>query len=382
LPELSIASRRVTVRYPGLHPPKPFAFRLQDVVVAASRFLFVRSDPSAPPSNMVQEWQAILAWEIEHFWDVDISTSSLESTYAATGIFTTEHSTRSGEHLAAGIALLYVDQLPWMNVAACEFFQGSGARPDFVLPISLENNKLVGLEARCRAYTASLDEETEVKPIEAKKDHPDFDEMLAVYWHYGRPLVRGSSVTKHKSRTRLLVLDPRGEGRVQPESRRKLTILKNYLRICAEIGLWFYRDRIGAAIKAVELSVPLPDPADRAFVLHWPYYHPQTERFGDSDYVGRQFSTALAAAAGTRQGQRRELLQSEGLGSYGFVGINAEILRAINDGDWDALFGFRDRLAHSGAAGPATILSDGYCTRWRPITDPESREASDVRSSM
>jgi len=176
-----VPGRPPTGAFAGLHPPRPFAFRLQDVVVAASRFLFVQSDRSAPPSNMVREWQAILVWEIEHFWDVDISTNSLEPTYAATRIFTTEHSTRSGEHLAAGIALLYADQLPWMNVAACEFFPGSGPRPDFVVPISLANNKLVGLEARCRAYTASLDEETEVKPIEAKKNHPVFDEMLAVY---------------------------------------------------------------------------------------------------------------------------------------------------------------------------------------------------------
>jgi hypothetical protein len=368
--------------FAGLHPPTPFAFRLQDVVVAASRFLFVRSVPSALPTNMVQEWQAILAWEIEHFWDVNVAASSFESTYAAAGIFTTEHSTRSGEHLAAGIALLYVDQLPWMTVAACEFFPGSGARPDFVLPINLANNKLVGLEARCRAYVASLDQKTEVESIEAKKEHPEFDEMLAVYFHYGQPLARTSSVTKHKSRTRLLVLDPRGEGRMQPEARRRLTILTNYLRICSEVGLRFYPDRIRAAMDAVELSVPLPGPSEREFVLHRPTYHPQVERFGDSNYVGRHFSTALAAAAGLRETQRRELLQTEGLGSYGFVGINSEVLRVINDGDWDALFGFRDRLAHSDAAGPATILSDGYCTHWRPITDPESREASDVRSSM
>jgi hypothetical protein len=63
------------------------------------------------------------------------STNSLESTYAATLIFTTEDSTRS-----CGISRL---------------FPGSGPRPDFVLPISLAHNKLVALEARCRAYTAS-----------------------------------------------------------------------------------------------------------------------------------------------------------------------------------------------------------------------------------
>lgn len=117
-------------------------------------------------------------------------------------------------------------------------------------------------------------------------------------------------------------------------------------------------------------------------MLHWPFYHPQVEQFGDSHYVGRQFSTVLATGASMRQSQRRELLESEGLGSYGFVGINADVLKAVNDGNWDALFSFRDKLAHSDAAGPSTILNEGYCTNWRLITDPESREGSDVRSSM
>jgi hypothetical protein len=367
---------------------------LETVVQYASRYVYVNSGSGAVPSTrFARDWKEILRWEVDRFWAVDLSGADpkIETLFQAKKSFSQEHGQRSGEHLAYGFALAFIDRLLNIHPQRVLFFAASGARADFHLPIILPDGSRAGLEARSRGYVREPKAE-DITAIKAKKAP-----AKGAVAHPGRGLVvyflHGAKITKSKgygpqNQTQLFLVDPVGDAGAYSDLETQVTAVRNYLQLTERIGLHVYTQILQSALKSHKENGELraqPQPYEPDFGRPSPT-HPIRREFGGRMFVGRFFSSLVAE--GITPEQARARMAGGDYGTYSFEGLAIDVLRLIALHDWAGLAAY----SHYGNERPeatdaledvrAVVFGDGFCADDLELDESHAREVHDVKVSF
>ncbi len=377
-----------------LNPGTDFVFTMDDAISTAERHMFIL-DPNATslqlnPVKLVQDWVNLVRWEVSTFWNTYPGTpDEIAHTDNVHVHYTHEHPKRSGEVLAEGLALLFLQDRMNIPPQCFWFYKGGKARPDFIFDTTFRgagvmwNGSQFGVEARCRKSQANLYDIDEKDLHKKKVNNPQLSAVLGVYFFYGR----GSHPRNLEPMTRIHLADPQQEGLPLTNTQRAWVIINHYLGATSRIGMWEHRDHLATCLHQAAHGV-YPDQRmnldDRRIQRTVP--QPGREPGDRHDFRGRHFNSLLAAASVSPKSQdetkiiRKTIqlrLNSGDLGQHVFRGIRRDVLSLIENCQWGELENYRDPDAGGHSPGEA-ITADGYLVQQSPITDRSSEEARDV----
>jgi hypothetical protein len=344
----------LAVFLPG--PPTPFTFKMRDAIQAVERHVFVEG-LTDNPVPLVASAVAAFTWEFDTYWKVDPANNAYYPRIPDLKL-TIEHVARTGELIAEGIALKFLEDRFGISRASCRFLppDRSEARLDYAFSPTLGTALAVlypgfprmRLEVRSRKNLDKLGAKDyqaltrkkfkQKRGAKLNKNVPRFPagHTIAIYCGYGNP-VGGR-------RPNIILADP-GETEIVADNEAIDTTLINYERITARIGLWFYNWILRTAIRARSVKVFLApllyedspqQPADLRFI----------RRPRDTlRYKGREFSQRIIEAAQSEESARiaLRLIDAGDFGTLTFYGLNVEALELIVMMDWLALAKFLDR---------------------------------------
>lgn len=377
-------SMAVTLPFRGqLQIGTSFSVTLDRAIQAADRHVYVQGEPPNPLS-FVEDWINLLRWEVSNLWEVQAAQSCYLRDRSRN--LTHEHYKRSGEILAEGMAIAFLEDRLGVPRQRFFFVNGNKARPDFVVKLKarhrtalLVNRLRFMVEVRSRSRMRNLTA-ADRKELAKKKAAAGAAGVLAVYCCYG--------AGKHKdgtARTRFHLADPPANGgREATDSEVAEIVIHHYLRITSQLGLWRHRDHLLRVVRATGATAPL-----------FPQVDPRAVQFGvrrrngGQTYRGREFNellelasrrpTTVAERDATQDRIRRRVAAGE-FGAMVFRGLNEEVLRLIEESDWLRLAEYRDPASTPHSVN-RWIRSDGVFRSEVPI-EPDSPFAGDLLKSL
>ena len=211
----------------------------------------------ANPIQVVEDWINIQRWETQHFWEVGPHSCRLYQNQQTQ--VTSEHRLRSGELLAEGLAILFLEKRLKWGRQNFFFYEGAGARPDFIFNLSPNRRfgvawqrRRYGLEARLAQTQLNLWAQ-DITDLTAKKAAPipttPISGVIAIYCFYGRGNHSDQNTTPC---TRLHLADPEEEGAPMTDDEIAEIIIHHYLGATSRAGLWGYRDRLRKLAKTLQ----------------------------------------------------------------------------------------------------------------------------------
>ncbi len=365
----------------ALAPGTDFSFTIDDAILAGDRFLAIHGRPPNPV-QMVRDWVNVLRWEVSTYWEsprghwYDVRPNP--PTW-----FSAEHPKRSGELLAHGIAILFLERR--LRVARSRFFflEGADARPDFLVRLQrsaqravlLTDRSKMGLEVRSRYRVRQVP--TTDKPKLLKKKQA-MTNTVAVYCAYGAPTEKRGS-----ARTKIVLADPPGEGRPAEDAEVAEIIFGHYLGVAGRLGLWDARDALDILLGRLAAGGDLPAPQPlgpgrpRAFGL-------PIETVQGVRYVGRFFSELLVRRdQGLLSPSDRDVALKTGrFGRVFFAGIREDLLRAVVAVDLAAVEGFFDDRALRKDQVDEYFSSDGTVRIEQEEATPETSLGRQIEASL
>jgi len=368
---------------------------LETVVQYASRYVYVNSASGVAPSKrFVWDWKEILRWEIEKYWSVDLTSADpkIETLFQEKKAFSSEHGKRSGEYMAYGFALAFIDRLLRIHPQRVLFFAASGSRADFHLPIILPGGSRAGLEARSRGYLRepSTKDRTAIAgkkaPAVGAPAHPG--RGLVVYFLHGTDVVDGTDYGP-QNETQLFLVDPADDAGVASELETQVAAVTNYLQLTERIGLHVYSKILQSALRTYEAFGELRadgDPYEPDFTHASPGAHPIRREYGGRWFVGRYFSSLVAE--GITREQARLRMASGDYGTYSFEGLAIAVLRLIAVHDWSGLAAYSHYDDHGAEVADrfeeirAVVFGDGFCSDDLELDESHEKEVHDVRVSF
>ncbi|MBT3379354.1 MAG: hypothetical protein HN742_26380 [Lentisphaerae bacterium] len=369
--------------------PATLVFSFDEAISMADRHLFIQGRP-ANPVQMVCDWTNVLRWESSVFWSVDPTTNWYGHNTGGPYHFTSEHPTHSGELIAEGIAIKLLTS--WLGIPrqAVWFLPGTGARPDYQINM-IHGGSQYGVEVRCRRSPPPLVSRQartylfapDYKSLAKKKAGTVASGLaatLGIYCYYGLP---ANSCAAEKPRIHLA--DPPAQIDALPSEREVIKhLIRYYTGVTSRIGLWSHLEHLERARELLDGGLA-PEPAWTGAQGRWPFGYLAREAEGQQ-YRGRWFSSMILSW------QRQELSRAEIVallqaGVYGTVtyhGVNERVLQFIEQCQWTALLDFFDpATAYISNAGLLQhVTSDGVLKLDYRVTDPDSRDARDVRASL
>ena len=322
-----------------------FSTTLDQAIQAADRHVYVHGQPRNPLS-FVEDWINLLRWEVNNLWEVQAAQSCYQRNRGRN--LTHEHYKRSGEILAEGVAIAFLEDRLRVPRQRFFFVNGSDARPDFVVKLKarhrtalLLNRMRFMLEVRSRSGMRNLTA-ADRSELANKKTAMGAAGVLAVYCCYGAGSHRDGT-----SRTRIHLADPPGdETREVSDADVSGTTIHHYLRITSQLGLWRHRDHLLRVAQARE-DTKVRFPKLESHFIEFGVGRPEDGQ----TYRGREFNDLLELASSepktlaerdaTRERIRRRVNAGE-FGAMVFRGLNEDVLRMIEDSDWLRLADYRD----------------------------------------
>jgi hypothetical protein len=362
---------------------QPFSVKLDEAIQAADRHIYVQGRPPNPLA-FVEDWINVLRWEVNNLWDV----RPAENCYLRdrTRNLTHEHYKRSGEILAEGLAIAFLENRLKLPRQRFFFINGGGTRPDLVVQLKprhcsalLHDRLRFMVEVRSRQHMSNLSAEDR-KELKKKKASPGMAGVLAIYCCYGEGEHRNKS-----ARTRIHLADPPGNDLPKvSEAEVGEIAIHHYLRITSQIGLWAHRDHLYRAAEARGIDAPSFTRAGLRAI------HIGIRRSeGGEWFRGREFNelvflasltpSSIAERDSIRDRVRRRVNAGE-LGAMVFRGLNERVLRLIEASDWLGLAEYRD-AATTEHSVDRWVRSDGLF-RSESLIDPGSDLAKDVIKSL
>lgn len=364
-----------------------FPFSIEEAIQAADRHIYIEGRPPNPLA-FIEDWINILRWEVNNLWKVDVANSQYERNLNMA--LTHEHYKRSGELLAEGIAVLFLEKRLRVSRQRFFFYRGAGARPDYVVSLKarhrrallLQHNK-IGIEVRSRTAACRNIPAPDRKDIRAKKTIAGLGGVLAVYCYYGTGRHRDGI-----SRTRIQLADPPSDRNINVHDYDEAaTVIHHYLSITSQLGLWDHRDHLIRAAKEAHarkiyrtpLRVHDSQRVERCVSHKWM----------QQSYQGREFNELLYLAGEniidleTKQVIQREIRHRLDAGDYGtltFRGLNDVALQHIENCRWEELLDFHDSAAKSFEVD-RWVRNDGLYRFQTPIR-PDSEESQDLMSQL
>jgi len=368
---------------------------LETVVQYASRYLFVNPGGGASPSTrFARDWKEILRWEIEKFWIVDLSTTApkIGTRFESAKAYSAEHGKRSGEYMAYGFALAFIDRLLRIHPQRVLFFAASEARADFHLPIILPDGKRAGLEARSRGYFREPGAD-DVAAIWGKKSPSKVGVIrpgrgLVVY------LLHGLGTTKSRdygtqNQTQLFLVDPIDDSGAASEMDAEVAAVRNYLQLTQRIGLHHYSEILEGALTNWEFRGDLRanrSPYEPDFTMRMPGVHPDSREYGGVRFIGRVFSSLLAEGITKERAIAR--MASGDYGFYSFEGLAVSVLRLIALQRWAELASYSHYHDHPAETAvqfeelQAVVFGDGFCSEDLELDETHEKEIEEVKRSF
>jgi hypothetical protein len=357
-------------------PIPPFRFRMMEAIRAVERHVFVEG-LSDNPIPLVESAVAAFTWEFDTFWTVDALRDAYYPKMKALSL-TIEHVARSGELIAEGIALQFLEQRLGVSRALCRFIAPNGNKPrlDYeftpihgtILSTCYPGLPKMQVEVRSRKETDRLKSKDRTRLTKKKKGKPK-GHTLAIYCCYGEPTTKFSP--------QIILADPDGPPDIATEEDASDAALINYERITGRIGLWYHNALIRSEIRTRRIDVVLPSQLYEQQIA--PPRPPLSSRSsGGRRYRGRDFSDRiLEAELGIESAQAALLRIDRGdLGVLTFHGLNSVALERIEEGDWHGLTRFLDD-SHS---EDAVITGDGVYRKTARVVagSPEADEILNV----
>lgn len=324
---------------------RPFSVTLDQAIQAADRHVYVQGQPPNPVA-FVEDWINLLRWEVSTLWEVRAADSSYLRDVGRN--LTHEHYKRSGEVLAEGLAIVFLEERLGIPRQRFFFVNGSGLRPDFVVKLKprhcralLHNRLRFMLEVRSRSNMRSLSARDR-RELAGKKTLRRAAGVLAVYACYGDGRHRDGT-----ARTRLHLADPPGdEGREASDGEVSEIVIHHYLRITSQLGLWHHRDHLLRAAKNIDGELQNFSRSNQQTI-------PSIVRrkAGNQTYQGREFNELIAlashspATAAEHDSIRERIKRRVSAGEFGgmvFRGLNETVLRFIEESSWLKLAEYQD----------------------------------------
>ncbi|MHB1549831.1 MAG: hypothetical protein ACYCX6_01345 [Vulcanimicrobiaceae bacterium] len=356
-----------------LTPLAPFRFRMEDAIRAVERHVFV-DGLADNPIPIVESAVAAFTWEFDTYWTVDSGQNAYYPSVGRGLNLTIEHVARTGELIAEGIALQFLEQRLNVSRAACRFIapDGNAPRLDYAftpihgtsLAAYYPGKPKMRLEVRSRKEMQTLQPRDYKKLTRKKKGHQS-GQTLAIYCCYGFP---DGIFTPQ-----IILADPIGEPDIVTEDEAVEAGLMNYERVTSRIGLWEANSKIRAELRARNIGDDLPPLLYERLTQVPPDDLVTMKQF---EYRGRFFPDRLLEAEQDVY-SAREALVFLNAGDYGklkFQGLREEALQLIYTGSWSKLCRYIDTTFRE----DATITGDGVMRRAEPV-DPESEIAEQIR---
>jgi hypothetical protein len=376
-----------------LTPDAPFTFTLDQAISTSERHMYIY-DPGGPtwlinPMKMVHDWVNLLRWEVSTFWKVYRGNrDEIAHTDKVHVHYTHEHPKRSGEVLAEGMALLFLEERMGCPPQCFWFFKGAKARPDFIFNIPFHgigmmlNGYQFGVEVRCRSSQANLYNADEGDLIKKKQANPQMSNLFGIYFFYGKGIHK-----KGLAKTRLHLADPHGEGNLMPENERAWVVINHYLGVVSRLGLWDYQEYLLDCLKETLRGRVPETPMEEGPILvsddpNVPFELGQKWQ----DFIGAGFNTLIEElreedlARAKIEANYRILQAQFDSGFFGFhvfKGIRKFVLALIERADWQALEKYRDESTGQHENG-IIVTADGVLHQKVPLTDPETSHAKRV----
>lgn len=368
-----------------LKPGVDFSFFIEEAIRSNDRYYCIMGRQQNPV-ELVEAEISDLRNSIQRLWHFDSTKRVIDRTQLN---LTSEHYKRSGELLAQGLALVFIEKR--LNIPRQRFFfyEGTKARPDFIGRVKryhkralLLEGRRFAIEARLRNSKPNIYGDDRAKILDKKKGMTKTAAGLAsaigVYLFYGD----GYFSRKKRPHTRLHICDPQWGGGEYEESDLALTTIHHYLRATSRVGLWDHRDHLISAAKAPSLqkvanSISMPQKIMRG----------EIETFNGHKYRGRWFHGLIEdrfKKPETLQERNaikstiRQRIENEDYGYRTFYGIRESVLSMIENCSWQEIFNFMD---DSTSEERTFISSDGFVRHLAPI-DPYSKESLDLRKSL
>lgn len=352
-----------------------FSFRFEQVLGAAERHVFIDGEPDNP-IDLVEDWVTALKWEMDAFWIIN----SLNNTYYPKdhrhGIsLTGEHWKRSGEYIAEGIAIAFLEARLGVSRARFGFYspRDKKPRPDFImtpqpsdrLMVLFPGQPALGVEIRSRSRWNRI-HKSDHQELNDKKTRFGKTNQLSVYCSYGERSGRFKGC-------RLILGDPPGDGVVFELQAVRQVVAHAYLDACRRIGLWAYARVIAAWLRGEDVTLEGgPDVAKGSVRL-------ESRTVAGERYRGREFATFYSDAMNDPEVTAESLHRREGSGDMGsliFRGLNLRALDLIESHDWNGLVEFYDENSTRDHQG-RLITGDGTYREARRVTEG-SEEASEI----
>ena len=370
---------------PDLGIGSAFSFNFEDAIQATERHVYIQDEPPNPIA-FVEGWLNLLRWEMSYLWKIDKTTNRYFHNKDL--CLTPEHYKRSGELIAEGIAVIYLEEKLKVPRQRFFFYKGSGARPDYIVNLSTRHkrallyrgNKL-GIEVRSREGVCRKIPATDRKDLRKKKTNPGVGGTLAVYCYYGNGSHRDGT-----SKTRIQLADPPGENTAATELDIAGTVVNHYLTTTSHIGLWDHRNhlkRSAAIIQRGELPTIRMDSNSNKIGRGC------RKVFRNVEYRGREFNELVAMAqqdftsVEEKRATRDEIARRFDYKAYGdvvFRGINTKVLELIEQNRWFELSDFKEQGA--GEIEPNTVVrTDGQVRRSIEIR-PDSQEYQELDTQL
>ena len=365
-----------TTLRPLLTQGSDFSFRFEQVLSAAERHVFIEGEPDNP-IDLVEDWITALKWEMDAFWIISSHANTYYPKDKRHGIsLTGEHWKRSGEYIAEGIAIAFLEARLGLSRARFAFYspRDMKPRPDFILTPQPSDRLMVlypgqaslGVEIRSRSRWNSIHKSDHLD-LNDKKTRFGRTNQLSVYCSYGERSGRYAGC-------RLILGDPPGDGVIFEAEDVRNVAIRSYLDVCRRIGLWSYARVLQARLRGQELNLePGPDVATGAVRL--------VSRLAPngSRYRGREFATFYSDAVNDIEATEERVnirAQSGDLGTIVFRGVNTDVLDLIESQDWDGLVRFYDPASAEVHEG-RTITGDGTYRETSRVTQ-DSAEAMEI----
>ncbi|MGA3036651.1 MAG: hypothetical protein ABSE64_04120 [Vulcanimicrobiaceae bacterium] len=349
---------------------------MNDVVRASARHLYVAGKS---PNNdaLVDGWFETLRWHIGAFWDLDPGRSSISAKSSKGLTFTGEHGKFSAEMMAEGFGIKYLEQAKIGANRLFFFDGGKGARPDYLIAKNdaqaitaavLRDGLCVGLETRARSLKNIPDCNED---LGAKRE--GLSQLVAVYFIHAPPY---KSPKKTEQRTRLMVLDPRGEASPLGMAEIYLTSVLHYKRITSQIGLWPEAKELSRMEKELRARrVPLQVVSSGT---GGPRSVGARDRFiGEHKYRGRDFNSILFSLTSMSRVEIQRHLDDDNLGMSFFYGIRTDLVDAIWSRDLSTMYEFFDGNRPS----EANFSTGGDGVVWG-IVPTDDQERKYLRASL
>lgn len=371
------AKRPLTPHLRGkLRPSEPFPVMLSAAISAAERHMHIyrKTDNEV---ELVEQWLNLLRWEVKTFWKVDHTQRAIDENDASNLYVTWEHRKRSGELLAEGIAVRFIERRLGIPRDRIRFVPGHEARPDFVvLKAASTTGTLYGIEVRWRHKLTVLGDE-DYTDLVNKKTSTVASRFIAVYVGYGR-----KSPVEEVVYTKVILADPPATGSKLTQLELADLVLDHYLGVTSRIGLWKYHARLQemrSSVTSGRMPVRRTGLRDLEGTLRYLPKRPRPAR----TYVGRYFSSLEVEKRNGRltKRQAQALFRRNDFGLLIFHGLHRDMLRFIETYDVRGMIRFYDNGSRGESANPV-ITADGVYRDTAHVTDSNSEDATEIVATV